>query len=59
MGFPGNPQTRHLEGKVNNREAIAIFLETKYPKHYKLFNLTEEKYDPLIFDNQVINSFRL
>ena len=52
MGFPGNPQTRHLEGKVNNREAIAIFLETKYPKHYKLFNLTEEKYDPLIFDNQ-------
>ena len=59
MGFPGNPQTRHLEGKVNNREAVAIFLETKYPKHYQLFNLTEEKYDPLIFDNQVINSFKL
>ena len=59
MGLPGNPQARHVEGKVNNREAIAIFLETKYPKHYKLFNLTEEKYDPLIFDNQVMNSFIL
>lgn len=54
MGFPGNPQTRRVEGNANNREAIAFFLETKYPKHYHLFNLTEEEYDPLLFDNRVI-----
>lgn len=53
MGFPGNPKTRKLEGNVNNRENIAFFLETKYSKHFKLFNLTEEEYDPLLFDNAV------
>ena len=54
MGFPGNPKTRRLEGKVNNRENIAFFLETKYSKHYMIFNLTEEEYDPLLFDNRVL-----
>ena len=56
MGFPGVPKSRKLEGTINNREAIAFFLETKYPKHYRLFNITEEEYDPLLFDNQVINN---
>lgn len=53
MGFPGIPKTRKLEGRSNNREAIAYYLETRHPKHYRLFNLTEEKYDSLLFDSSV------
>lgn len=53
MGFPGIPKTRKLEGHVNNREAIAYYLETRHPNHYRLFNLTEEEYDGLLFNNSV------
>ena len=53
MGFPGIPKTRKLEGHVNNREAIAYYLETRHPKHYRLFNLTEEEYDDLLFNSSV------
>lgn len=37
----------------NNREIIASFLESRYHKHYRLFNLTEEVYDSLLFDCSV------
>ncbi len=53
MGFPGNPKSRKMEGKTNNREIIASFLESRYHKHYRLFNLTEEVYDSLLFDCSV------
>ena len=53
MGFPGIPKTRKLEGHSNNREAIAYYLETRHPKHYRLFNLTEEEYDDLLFNSSV------
>ena len=54
MGFPGNPKTRKMTMQTNNRDMIAAFLETKYPHHFHLFNLTEEEYDPMIFDNAVL-----
>ena len=54
MGFPGNPKTRKIEGHTNNRESIAYYLETRHPNHFKLFNLTEEEYDTLLFANSVL-----
>ena len=56
MGFPGNPKTRKIDGHTNNRESIAYYLETRHPHHFKLFNLTEEEYDPLLFENSVLIS---
>ena len=40
--------------QTNTRDVIAAFLEPKYPHHFHLFNLTEEEYDPMIFDNAVL-----
>ena len=53
MGFPGKPRTRRVEGISTNKEQLAYYLEAHYPKHYRLFNLTEEEYDPLLFDCSV------
>ncbi|KAK8818937.1 hypothetical protein WA577_003047 [Blastocystis sp. JDR] len=53
MGFPGNPKTKHMETKTNNRDLIAAFLQTKYHNHFHIFNLTEEKYDVMLFENAV------
>ena len=53
MGFPGNPKTKHMETKTNNRDLIAAFLQTKYHNHIHIFNLTEEKYDVMLIENAV------
>lgn len=55
MGFPGNPKTKRMETKTNNRDLIAAFLQTKYHNHFHIFNLTEEKYDIMLFENAVIS----
>ena len=53
MGFPGKPRSRTVEGISTNRELFASYLEMNFSKHYRLFNLTEEEYDPLLFDCSV------
>ena len=53
MGFPGKPRSRTVEGISTNREHFASYLEMNFSKHYRLFNLTEEEYDPLLFDCSV------
>ena len=42
-----------METKTNNRDLIAAFLQTKYHNHFHIFNLTEEKYDAMLFENAV------
>ena len=53
MGFPGNPKTRKVETQINKCDVTAMYLETKHPNHYMLFNLAEETYDAFLFHDQV------
>ena len=53
MGYPGNPKTRRMEASVNKADMTAYYLEARHPNHYKLFNLAEETYDTLLFQNSV------
>lgn len=53
MGFPSSsdPPTR-IRSK-NEASVVAKFLNERHSGHYMVWNLSEEAYDPAVFDNQV------
>lgn len=55
MGFPGWPQHPNPAIKYNMREIVASFLESHHKDHYMIFNLSDEMYETMLFNDHVIS----
>ena len=55
MGFPGWPKVPNPSIKYNSREIVAAFLEEHHKDHYMIFNLSDEIYETLLFNDHVGN----
>ena len=55
MGFPGWPQHPNPNVKYNMREIVASFLETHHKDHYMIFNLSDEVYETMLFNDHVVS----
>ena len=55
MGFPGWPQHPNPSIKYNMREIVASFLEPHHKDHYMIFNLSDEVYETMLFNDHVVS----
>ena len=56
MGYPGLPKHPAIGREYNSTNSVSMYLENHHAKHYRIINLSEEKYDYSLFDDSVCSS---
>lgn len=54
MGFPGRPSSAPKNAKYNSAETVAIYLKKHHENKFMVFNLSDEIYETMLFEEHVI-----